>query len=146
MDLGFGPGEGTGGLVIALDKGIDVFPELGDAGEAGTLEGLPAEDGEPALDLVEPGGMGRREVEMNILVPGEPAVALGFLGVEIVEDHVDLALAMGGDGLVHEIEEFDAPTPLVVARHDLATGDVEGGEQGRGAVPLSSCAWPLTAR
>ena len=54
MDLGLVPGEGACGLVVALDKGIDVFPELSDGGEAGAVGGLPAEDREPAFDLVEP--------------------------------------------------------------------------------------------
>src|ERR1700730_1758613 len=109
MDRGFAPGEGAGGLVIALDEGIDVFPEVGDAGEAGALQRLSAEDGEPAFDLIEPGGVRRGEVEMNVLVPTEPGVALWFVGVEIVENDVDLVRGMGGDDLVHEIEELDAP-------------------------------------
>ena len=68
MDRGFAPGEGAGGLVIALDEGIDVFPEVGDASEAGGLQRLSAEDGESAFDLIEPGGVRRGEVEMNVLV------------------------------------------------------------------------------
>jgi hypothetical protein len=66
MDLGLAPGEGVGGLVVVLDEGIDVFPELRDAGEAGRFQGLAAEDREPALNLVEPGGVGWREMEVNV--------------------------------------------------------------------------------
>lgn len=134
MHLGFGPCEGAGGAVVGFDKSIDVVPELSDAGEARAAEGLPAEDREPALDLVEPGGMGRREVEMNILVAGQPNIAGRLMGTEIVEDDVDLPCRAGSHDAVHEIEELDAPPALVVACHDLAAGDVEGGEQGRGAV------------
>src|ERR1700737_1812257 len=118
MDLRFAPGEGVGGLVVALDEGIDVFPELRNTGEAGALEGLPAEDREPAFDLVEPGGVRRREMEMNVLVAGAPAVALGFVSVEIVEDDMDLAPGMGRHDAVHEVEELDPPPAPVVARHD----------------------------
>src|ERR1700688_3224885 len=107
MDLGFGPSERVSGLIIALDEGIDVFPELGHAGEARALERQAAEDREPTLDLVEPGGVGRGEVEMNVLVAGEPSLALGFVGVEVVEDDMDLAAGMGGDDPVHEVEKLD---------------------------------------
>ena len=81
MDFGFVPREGAGGLVVVRDEGIDVFPELGDAGEAGALERLPAEDGKPALDLVEPGGVGRGEVKMDVFVAGQPAIVFGLMGV-----------------------------------------------------------------
>jgi len=40
MDLGFAPGEGAGGFIVAGDEVIDVFPELGDTGEAGAVERL----------------------------------------------------------------------------------------------------------
>ena len=100
------------------------------------LSDNPTEDGEPAFDLVEPGGVRRREVEMNVFVASQPAPALGLVGVEVVEDDVDLALGMGGHDPVHEVEKLDPPPALVVARHHLAADDIEGGEQGRGAVAL----------
>ena len=47
-----------------------------------------AANGEPAFDLIEPGGAGRGEVEMNIemniVVVGAPAIALGRMGVAVV--------------------------------------------------------------
>jgi hypothetical protein len=70
MDLGFGPGVGAGGLVVAGDEGIDVSPELGDAGEACAF--LTGEDRESAFDLVEPGGMRRGEVEQTFDVSRTP--------------------------------------------------------------------------
>ena len=54
MDLGFGPGEGTCGVVVVGDEGIDVDPELGDGVEGGVLQRLTLQDREPDLDLVEP--------------------------------------------------------------------------------------------
>src|ERR1700685_1202597 len=41
-----------------------------------------------------------------------------------------------GDNAVHEVEELDAPPPLLVSRRHLAGGHLEGGEQRRGAVAL----------
>src|SRR6202045_5153210 len=88
VNLGFAPGERPGGLIVAGDKGIDVFPELGDPGKARAVERQSTEDGEPAFDLVEPGGVRRREGEMNVFVARSPAPALGLVGVEVVEDDV----------------------------------------------------------
>ena len=48
---------------------------------------------------------------------------------------MDLAPGMGGHDAVHEVEELDAAATLVMARHNLAIGDVEGGKQRRSAVP-----------
>lgn len=58
------------------------------------------------------------------------------LGVEIVKNDVDLPLGMLGHDLVHEIEKLDAQAAAVMLGADLAAGDVEGCEQGGGAVPL----------
>lgn len=41
-------------------------------------------------------GVGRREVEADVLVPGEPEMALGLVGAQVVEDHVDPALGLSG--------------------------------------------------
>ena len=112
MHIGFRPGEGTSGFVVGHDERINVPPEFWHAGEAGALQRLAGEDREPALDLVEPGGPGRRVMEMHILVPGQPAVAFRLVGVEIVEDDVDLAPGMGRDDAVHEIQELDPAPPL----------------------------------
>src|SRR5258705_10097039 len=99
------------------------------------LSALFGQDREPDLDLVEPRGTGRREVEAHVGMAREPTVVLRLVGVEIVEDDMDLAARMGGNDAVHEVEELDpSPASVLPARH-LAGGDVEGGEQGRRAVP-----------
>lgn len=142
MDLGFVPGEGTSGLVVVVDEGIDVCPEVSDAGEAGALQRLATEDREPALNLIEPGGVGRREVEVNVLVPGKPAIAFGLA------DDMDLASAMHGDDAVHEVEEFYAASTLVVADGDLAIrlAMLKAANSVEVRCRVYSCARPLTAR
>ena len=136
VDLGFGPGERLGAFIVGLDEVVDMGAQLGDGMERSAGERLVGQDGEPNLDLVEPGGARRREVEVHVRMTVEPAILLGFVGVEIVEDDVDLPLGMLGHDPVHEIEELDAPAAAVMLGADLAAGDVEGGEQGGGAVPL----------
>ena len=59
MDDRGGPGA-IGADHCAFDEGIDAIPYLLGRGEAGALEGGGLSR-EPDLDLVHPGGVGRRE-------------------------------------------------------------------------------------
>src|SRR5262245_50859273 len=113
-----------------------MLPELLDRGEGGSVQGLSFEDREPDLDLVEPRGPRRREVEMHVPVTLEPAIVLGLVGVEVVEDDVDGGVRMASDNIVHEIEEFDASPTIFVGSRDLSGGDLEGCKQRRSAVAL----------
>jgi hypothetical protein len=131
MDLGRRPFEWTGGLVIGFDEIVDVGLEFAKGVEGCALERLAGEDGEPDLDLIEPGGAGWREMEMHVRMALQPAIVLWLVCIEIVEDDVNFAPLMLSDDPVHEVEKFDAPSPLVLAAGHLACGDVEGGEQGR---------------
>ena len=49
---------------------------------------------------------------------------------------MDGRVGVGSDDVVHEVEELDAPTALIVRGRHLAGGHLEGGEQRRGAVAL----------
>ncbi len=69
-------------------------------------------------------------------MPFQPHVALGLVRRKIVEDDMDFAFRIGGDDLVHEIEEFDAPASFVMAADDFPTRKIEGGEQCRRPMPL----------
>ena len=81
--------------------------------------------------------MGRGEVEVDVLVAGPPAIALGLVGPQVVEDDVDLLVGIVGDHLVHEVEELGAPPALAVLGLDLTGGDLERREQGgRAAAPV----------
>ena len=44
MDLGFRPKEGSGGLIVLFDEGVDVRDEVFDAGEGRAGERLGGED------------------------------------------------------------------------------------------------------
>ena len=136
MHGGLLPLEGFGGLVVGGDESVDSLAQLLGRGEAGALEGTAAQDREPDLDLIEPARVGRREVEVHVGVTLEPAVALGFMGREIVENDVDLAIRIRGDEPVHEGEELAAPSARGVPGNDCATGNVEGGEERCRAMPL----------
>ena len=137
-----GPLEGVSGLVIGVDKGVDLIANLAWRGETRAGQGFGGENGEPYLHLIEPGRMGRGKMEMDVLVPSQPAVVFGLVGIEIVQNHMDLAAGMFGNQAVHEIQELDAPAALIMAGLDQASGDIERGEQGRGPVPFVRVAEP----
>ncbi len=50
-------------------------------------------------------------MEVDVWMFLEPAIAL-LMGVEIIEDDVQLAIREGGNHAVHEAEELDTPPPL----------------------------------
>src|SRR5580704_3446626 len=137
-----GPLEGVSGLVVGVDEGVDLVANLAWRSETRAGQSFGGENGEPDLDLIEPGGMGRRKMEMDVLVPRQPAVVFGLVGIEIVQNHMDLAAGMFGNQAVHEIEELDTPAALIMAGLDQASGNVEGGEQGRGLMTFVGVAEP----
>ena len=92
-----------------VDVGIDVLLELFEACEGGAAERLPLQDREPYLDLIEPGRACRREMKLHIGMRLEPMLIL-FVGVEVVEDDVKLAVRKSGGDAVHEVEKLDAAT------------------------------------
>lgn len=142
MDDGFGPFEGRGGLVVGIDEAIDGLTHLLRRGETGAAQSPALEDAEPALDLMEPGTVGGRVVEVDQGMALEPAVALGLMRVEVVEHNRDLPVRVLRDDLVEEVEEVEklAPPPPVVARLHLSGDAVERGEQRGGAVPFIALA------
>jgi len=114
VDRGVAPLERCGAGVVGFDEGVDGLAQRCDRGKAGAVERATGEDREPNLDLVEPARMGRRAVKVDGLVPGQPAIALGLVGLEVVEDDVDLLVGVVGHDGVHEGEELDPPAPLGV--------------------------------
>ena len=67
-----------------LDVVVDGGSHFRGRSKAGTPQSIAAELGKPDFDLVEPGGMGRCVMEMDVWVALEPSVVFGFMGVEVV--------------------------------------------------------------
>ena len=61
---GGGPGKGAFVGVVVADKLIDVFHQLAHAAKGSAADGALGDKREPALDLIEPTGVGRGVVEM----------------------------------------------------------------------------------
>src|SRR6516162_7141081 len=108
---------------------------MGDGGERSAAERLALKDGEPCLDLIEPGSSRWGEMEVHSGMLLEPTLVL-LVGIEIIQHDVKLAVGKGGNDLVHEAKEFDAPAPLFVLAQNLAGRDIESREQGRRPMPL----------
>src|SRR6266446_5734458 len=127
---------GCGALVVGLDEGIDVVSQLFDGGEGSAGEALSLKDREPNLDLVKPGGSGWREVKRHVGMALEPRLVL-LVGIQVVEDDMDVLFRIGGDDVVHKAEELAASAALCVGGVDFAGGDVERGEQDRKSTRLN---------
>src|SRR3954466_16401010 len=133
-----GPDEWTRGAVVVGDEGVDPGDQLPGAGERTTADFPLAQDPEPALDLIEPGGVGGREVKMEAGVTAQPSTGLGMLVRTVVIDdemHIEPRRNVGVN-LLQEAEELLVSVACPALGHDLSVGDVESGEQGRGAMPL----------
>src|SRR5271166_4566031 len=137
-NLAFRPREGRGGLVVGSYESVDCLSNLLGRGETYPSQSATTQDAEPAFNLIEPTGVGRREVEMDRAMARQPTVMLGFVGIEIVHHHVQFPARIECDHLVHEGKKIAASTPVSVSAHDLAAEHIQSGEQSCGAVRLYS--------
>ena len=135
---GFGPAEGLWLGVVGVDVGMNVgFEGLGRAMDA-AADLLVGEQGKEALDLADPGGRGRGEVDVPAGALGEPvADQLGLVGAGVVDDEMDVEIGrnVGLDG-VEELAELPGAMAGEALADDLADLHVERGEQRERAMPL----------
>src|SRR5918999_1697281 len=89
---------------MGVDVGMDVgFEGLGRAMDA-TADFLVGEQREEALDLADPGGRGRGEVDVPAGALGEPvADELGLVAAGIVDDEMDVEI--GGHVALDGVEK-----------------------------------------
>jgi hypothetical protein len=97
---------------------------------------------EPYLHLIEPGGVGRRKMEMDLLCRASQRSCFGLWVLRLSKITWISRPAWSATKAVHEIQELDAPAALVMAGLDQASGNIERGEQGRGPVPIVGVAEP----
>ena len=135
---GFGPFEGLWVLVVLVDEGADVSFELAGRTVYPALQLLAGQFGEPALDLIDPGGGCRREVDMPVRPSRQPGLdRRGLVGGVVVHDDVDVeACGNAAVDLLQEVEELPGPVAPVAFADDEAGGDIEGGKQRGRAVTL----------
>lgn len=115
--------------------GLDVTVDCRLAGCGRAVDAAPhlalGEQAEEALDLVDPRGRGRGEVDMPARSPGEPVTdALGLMGAGVVDDemHFEAGRDLRFDGVEELAELQRAMAPEAAADHP-ADLHVECGEQ-----------------
>jgi hypothetical protein len=93
--------------VIAMDISTNLAGQVGDGGKDAAREQVSLDLRKPELDLVEPGRIGRREMQPHVrMLKQERAHGLGLMGREIVGDHVNLAaLRLRGNDLAEEVDK-----------------------------------------
>ena len=139
------PPERLGVLVDGVDVPGGRLLQLGGRSVNPAPDLLLRQIGEEALDLVEPRGRRRGEVNMPARTPGEPvADRLRLVGRVVVHDDVDLEVGRHvGLDVIQELAELRAAVAPVALSDDLACGDVKGCEQRGGALALVVMGAPL---
>ena len=90
---GRGPFERFGMLVVGVDEQVDLALQVVHRAEGAAADRLVGDQSEPALELVEPGTVGRREVDMEPRPPGQPRTNTGMLvGGVVVTNQVDVEI------------------------------------------------------
>ena len=132
------PLHDLGGLVIVPDIAQQFLAEILDRGKDPAGDDLALDLREPELDLVEPRGVRRREMQVHRRVGlqklGDPS---GLVGREVISDHVNL---LTGGLIGHKVcqkgdELFRGMPVRCLAQHFSGLG-IECGVQRERAVPV----------
>src|SRR5258708_4468232 len=124
MYLRFSPFEGSRVAIVVFDEFIDRMAQLSNTGKVGSLQGLAAQDTKPNLNLIEPGGVGWREMKMDIGVSSQPAILFWLVAGKIIQNPMNFLVEMSCQYSVHELEEFPPPPPPLLPALNLAAGNV----------------------
>jgi hypothetical protein len=85
-----GPLDGLGGAVVVTGVAHELAGQVPDRDEDSTGSYMSLDPGKPIFDLVEPGGVGRREVRMNFGVGSNKLFhSPGLMRREIVRDQMN---------------------------------------------------------
>jgi hypothetical protein len=98
--VAIGPADRLLCFVVAMDITTNLASQVGDGGENAARLQVSLDFGKPQFDLVQPGRIGRREVQLHMRMrEQEGAHGLGRMGREIVRDDVNRAplRLTGGD-------------------------------------------------
>src|SRR6266478_7235153 len=101
------------GLVVLADVAYEFLAQVGDRGKDAASANVTLDLAEPQFDLVEPGRVGRGEVQMDIGVAlQEVADLVGLVRREVVCDHVNLLAArLIDDNVRQEGDELGRSVP-----------------------------------
>src|SRR5215210_498874 len=134
--ISVGPFERNSSFVVVAEVAHDLALEISLGAKDAAGDDFSLELGEPELHLVEPGGIGGREVQVNLrMLLQESLDRLGFVGRKIVEDHLDLpSRGLSRDDIGKESHEFRTGVSGRRLAQDLSAGGVQGGVEREGAM------------
>ena len=133
---GSGPHEGLGVLIVVFNELMDFALQIGHGVEGAAADRALRDESEPALDLIEPGGVGGGVVNVEACAACEPRFDFGmFVRAVIIDDqmHVEVLRDVQFD-VPQEAQELLMPVARLALREHLAIGDVQSGKQSGGAV------------
>src|SRR5687767_15224713 len=122
--IAVGPADRLRFVVVAPDVASNLAREIRNGAEDATREQVALNLRKPEFNLIEPGGIGGREVEMDAGMRVEERVhALRFVGRKVIDNHMNLPTAwLRRDDVAEKLDERRTR----VARHRLAD-DLAGG-------------------
>src|SRR5262244_2015176 len=105
--VAIGPTDRLGRFFAAMDIATNLARQVGDGREDAARQEVALDLGKPEFDLVEPGRVGRREMQMYVpMFDQERPHGLRLVGREVVRDDVDLSTArLAADDLAEEVDE-----------------------------------------
>src|ERR687898_1378932 len=127
--IAVGPADRLRVVVVTRDVASNLAREVGNGAEDATREQVALNLRKPQFDLIEPGGIRGREVEMDAGMRVEEGLhAFGFVGREVIDNHMNLPTPwLRCDNVAEKLDERRTR----VARHRLAD-DLAGGRIQRG--------------
>jgi len=118
-------------LVVVATVATNLPGEISDGRKDAAGEELAFNVGKPELDLIEPGRIRRREMQVHVrMIQQKRSDGLGFVRRQIVGDDVNRpALRLRGDDVAEEFDKGGAGVPRHGLTKDFAGLRVEGGQQ-----------------
>ena len=119
---------------MGIDVGVDSGFQFDGRSMDAAADLVIREQAKKALDLIDPGCRGGREVDVPTRPFGEPvANELGLVGSSIVDDEMDIEIPrdIGLDG-VEKLAKFLRPMAAKAPANDFTDLDIQRGEQGQG--------------
>ena len=87
--------------------------------------------------------MGRGVVKVDSGMARQPPLGgLVLVNIQVIHDHMEIAIGAGGNDGIHELQEVHRGAPLPHLRQDLTAGNLQGRQQCRGAARLDQRIWP----
>ncbi len=132
----FRPFKGRRILIAGLGESIYRPADILSRGSVQVPECLTPQYAKPTFNLVEPGGMGRGVVEIDVRVTGQPAVVLRLVDIKVIQDNVQCLIRILCDHAVHEVQELPPASPVIMAGVHQSRGHFQGGKEGSGTMAL----------